>query len=71
MKDNLLQAIQQMKNGEEKGFNEVYSETYRRVYNLAKLKTRTEEDACDLTQIVFVEAYKSIHTLQAPEALIS
>ena len=71
MDDSLLQAIQQMKNGEEKGFNAVYSATYNKVYFLAKQKTRTEEDARDLTQIVFVEAYKNIHTLQASEAFIS
>ena len=32
---------------------------------------KKEEDAQDLTQIVFVEAYRSIHTLQASEALYS
>lgn len=30
---------------------------------------KKEEDAQDLTQIVFTEAYKNIHTLQAIEAL--
>lgn len=71
MEDNLKRAIEQMKNGEEKGFNEVYSQTYSRVYFRAKQIMKKEEDAQDLTQIVFVEAYKSIHSLQSSEALFS
>lgn len=69
MKDNLKKAIEQMKRGEEKGFNTIYSETYNRVYFRAKQIMKTEEDAQDLTQIVFAEAFKNIHTLQAEEAL--
>lgn len=71
MEDSLKKAIEQMKNGEEKGFNEVYSATYNRVYFRARQIMKKEEDAQDLTQIVFTEAYKSIHTLQASEALYS
>ncbi len=71
MQDYLKKAIEQMKNGEEKGFNTVYSATYNRVYFRAKQIMKKEEDAQDLTQIVFTEAYKCIHTLQAPEALYS
>ena len=71
MEDNLKKAIEQMKRGEEKGFNAVYSATYNRVYFRAKQIMKKEEDAQDLTQIVFAEAYKNIHTLQAEEALYS
>ena len=60
-----------MKSGEERGFNAVYSATYNRVYFRAKQIMKKEEDAQDLTQIVFVEAYKNIHTLQSAEALYS
>ena len=69
MENSLKQAIDRMKNGEEKGFNEVYSQTFNRVYFRAKQIMKKEEDAQDLTQIVFVEAYKCIGSLQAPEAL--
>ena len=69
MKDTLKKAIEQMKHGEEKGFNVVYSESYNRVYFRAKQIMKKEEDALDLTQIVFEEAYKHIDTLQAEEAL--
>ena len=54
MDDNLLQAIQQMKNGEEKGFNEVYSKTRDIVYRMACKMTRTEEEAMDVTQTVYI-----------------
>ena len=63
MEDKIRQAIEQMKNGDEKGFNAVYSATYNMVYFRAKQLMQTEEDAQDLTQIVFVEAYRNIHTL--------
>ena len=69
MEDYLRKAIEQMKRGEEKGFNTVYSATYNRVYFRAKQIMKKEEDAQDLTQIVFTEAYKNIHTLQTVEAL--
>ena len=69
MEDYIKKAIEQMKRGEEKGFNTIYSATYNRVYFRAKQIMKKEEDAQDLTQIVFTEAYKNIHTLQAVEAL--
>ena len=69
MEDYIKKAIEQMKRGEEKGFNTVYSATYNRVYFRARQIMKKEEDAQDLTQIVFTEAYKNIHTLQAVEAL--
>ena len=56
MEDSLKRAIEQMKNGEEKGFNKVYSATYNRVYFRAKQIMKKEEDAEDLTQIVIAEA---------------
>jgi len=71
MEAGLITAVQQMKNGEEKGFNAVYAKTYNRVYFRARQIMQKEEDAQDLTQIVFVEAFKNIHTLQATEALYS
>ena len=45
MEDSLKKAIEQMKNGEEKGFNEVYSATYNRVYFRARQIMKKEEDA--------------------------
>ncbi len=55
--------------GKEEGFNKVYSATYNHVYFRAKEHMHDEDDALDLVQIVFVEAFKNIGSLQSPEAL--
>lgn len=69
MDEKLINAIKEMADGKESGFNVVYSETYNHVYFRAKQHMHDEEDALDLTQIVFVEAFKNIGSLQTPEAL--
>ena len=69
MDKSLLEAIEQLKVGKEEGFNKVYSETYNHVYFRAKSYMKDEEDTLDLVQIVYVEAYRNIVSLQEPEAL--
>lgn len=69
MDEKIIKAIKEMADGKESGFNVVYSETYNHVYFRAKQHMHDEEDALDLTQIVFVEAFKNIGSLQTPEAL--
>ena len=71
MELNLREAIELMKAGKEEGFNQLYSATYNKVYFRAKQCTKTELDAQDVTQITFIEAYKNIDKLQAPEAALS
>ena len=71
MDDKLKNSIEKMVARKEEGFNEVYSETYNRVYFRARQIMKNEEDALDLVQIVFVEAYKNISSLQASDALFS
>lgn len=66
----LKKAVQLMVEGKEEGFNTVYSATYNRVYFRASQLMKTEQDAEDLVQIVFVEAYKNISSLQSPDALL-
>ncbi len=65
--NDLILAVGRMKKGEEEGFNLVYSKTYNFVYFRARQIMKDEEDALDLLQIVYVEAYKSIGTLDKPE----
>lgn len=69
MDKSLIDAIQLMSEGKEEGFNKVYSETYNHVYFRAKSYMKNEEDTLDLVQIVYVEAYRNIGSLQTPEAL--
>ncbi len=67
----LKSAVEKLKSGDAEGFNEVYSKTYNYVYFRAKQIMKNEDDAMDLMQIVYMEAYKSISGLEAPESIYS
>jgi RNA polymerase sigma factor (sigma-70 family) len=67
----LISAVGKMKAGEEEGFNQVYSATYNFVYFRARQIMKNEDDAKDLVQIVYMEAFKSIGALETPESLFS
>ncbi len=71
MELDLSEAIEEMKKGKEEGFNKLYRATYQKVYFRARQCTKTAEDAEDVTQITFIEAYKNINKLKAPEAALS
>ncbi|MDD6193025.1 MAG: sigma-70 family RNA polymerase sigma factor [Lachnospiraceae bacterium] len=65
--NELLTAIEQMKEGKEEGFAVVYSQTYNYVYSKAKYLMKSEEDALDLTQETYIQAYKGISGIDNPE----
>lgn len=67
----LKSAVEKLKSGDAEGFNEVYSKTYNYVYFRAKQIMKNEDDAMDLMQIVYMEAYKSISGLETPESIYS
>jgi len=71
MEIDFREAIELMKAGQEEGFNKLYSATYNKVYFRARQCTKSELDAQDVTQITFIEAYKNINKLEAPEATLS
>lgn len=60
----LLKGITLMQQGKEEGFNILYTHTYDYVYRRAKFIMKNEEDACDLTQETFIQAYRGIASLQ-------
>lgn len=60
----LLKGIQLMLEGNEEGFNIVYSHTFDYVYRRAKYIMKEEQEAQDLTQETYIQAYKGIHTLE-------
>lgn len=68
-KEKMRQAIEQMKQGEEKGFNYIYGETYNFVYSRAKLAINDEQEVQDLVQEVYVAAYRNIKSLKNTESL--
>lgn len=68
-KEKMRQAIELMKQGEEKGFNYIYGETYNFVYSRAKLAINDEQEVQDLVQEVYVAAYQNIESLKNPDSL--
>lgn len=68
-KEKMRQAIEQMKQGEEKGFNYIYGETYNFVYSRAKLAINDEQEVQDLVQEVYVAAYRNIKSLKNTDSL--
>ncbi len=61
--NELLEGINLMKTGNEAGFNALYSKTYNFVYAKARFIMKDEQDALDLTQETYVQAYKGIASL--------
>ncbi len=64
---DLTQSIVMMQNGNYEDFNTFYSQTCNYVYKRAKFIMKNEDDALDLTQETFVQAYKNICSLESPD----
>ena len=60
----LIDGVNMMLQGKEEGFNILYSHTHNYVYNRAKVIMKNEQDAMDLTQETFVQAYRGIDSLE-------
>lgn len=60
----LVKAVEQITHGKEEGFNVLYSHTYNYVYGRAKFIMKNEDDALDLTQETYIQAYKGIASLE-------
>lgn len=67
----LKSAVENLKSGNTESFNEIYQKTYNYVYFRARQIMKNEDDAMDLMQIVYMEAYKSIKSLDKPESVYS
>lgn len=65
--ESLKLSITQMAEGKEEGFSSFYSQTYNFVYRRARFIMKNDEDALDLTQETFLQAYKNISTLEDVE----
>ena len=64
--NELFNAVRLMQQGNEQGFNYVYSQTYNYVYARAKYIMQDEQDAIDLLQETYIQAYRSILSLEDP-----
>ncbi len=67
----LKSAVIKLKSGNSEDFGEIYAKTYNYVYFRARQIMKNEEDALDLLQIVYMEAYKSIDSLEKVESIYS
>ena len=67
MARSLSQAVSAYIAGDVAAFNEVYSLVYRTVFVAAKVLMKNEHDAEDVTQDVFIKAYKELANLKNPE----
>ncbi|MCI5494140.1 MAG: sigma-70 family RNA polymerase sigma factor [Lachnospiraceae bacterium] len=65
----LQQAIMELREGKESGFNTIYSHTYNYVFQRARLLMKSEEEAQDVVQEVYIAVYQSLHTLEDPSKL--
>jgi RNA polymerase sigma-70 factor, ECF subfamily len=63
--------VRRAQEGDLKAFEHLFGQYQRGIYNLIFQMVRNESDAADLTQDVFVRAWKSLPRLQAPEAFTS
>ncbi|MDH4222078.1 MAG: sigma-70 family RNA polymerase sigma factor [candidate division Zixibacteria bacterium] len=58
--ESVKELILRFKRGEEKAFNELVNLYKKGIFNLVLRMVRNREDAMDLTQEVFVKAYRSL-----------
>jgi RNA polymerase sigma-70 factor (ECF subfamily) len=56
--------IQEFKQGDEKAFNQLVLRYQKRIYDLTYRLVRNREDAADLSQEVFVRAYRNLRKFQ-------
>ena len=60
--------VRQAQSGDLRAFEQLFDHYQRGIYNTVLQMVRSEADAADLTQDVFVRAWKSLPRLEAPEA---
>lgn len=61
--DELREAVLKMQTGDDTGFTYFYEQTYPYVYAKAKYIMHEEQDALDLTQETFIQAYRGIGSI--------
>lgn len=66
-----IEVIRRAQQGDLAAFEQLFSHYQRGIYNVIYQMVRSESDAADLTQNVFVRAYRSLPKLQTPEAFPS
>ena len=63
--------VRRAQEGDVRAFEQLFQQYHRGIYNTIYQMTRNDADAADLTQEVFVRAYRALPRLQTPEAFTS
>lgn len=66
---NLDAAIEQIRSGNQQGFQILYDKTHNYVYTQARNFLKNESDANDLVQEVYIAAYRSIDSLETNQKI--
>ncbi len=60
--------VERFQNGEDSAFDEIVDRCHKHVYSLAYRFTRNCEDACDISQEVFIKVFRSLNKLRNSSA---
>jgi RNA polymerase sigma-70 factor, ECF subfamily len=68
---SVVQRVRLAQQGDLQAFEQLFQQYQRGIYNTIFQLVRSETDAVDLTQDVFVRAFRALPRLQSPEAFTS
>lgn len=68
LRNELSRLVLRARAGDHDAFGELFRQTHQSVYGMLWQMVGTEDESRDLAQEVYVEAWRSLHTLKAPEA---
>jgi len=66
-----IEWVRMAQSGDLRAFERLFHQYHRGVYHAVYQVVRSETDAADLTQEVFVRAYRALPRLHSPEAFVS
>ena len=69
--EQLLDGINTLQVGNTSGFDVIYNETASYVYARARMLMKDEQDANDLVQDTYIQAYQNINSLQDPQNIFA
>jgi RNA polymerase sigma-70 factor, ECF subfamily len=66
-----IEWVRRAQSGDLQAFERLFEQYHRGIYNTIYQMVRSDADAADLTQDVFVRAWKALPRLETPEAFVS
>ena len=65
---NELEVVLRAKKGDREGWRELFERYFLRVFRIALFMSKSEDDAKDIAQQAFVQAFRKIKSLRKPES---